>query len=132
MPSVIIDKKTQQTKFGVWPLQERIAVTLELIHIGNQYFDIHYTSLIQGIKRIEITKMEIPADGNGTMVIAQKMKVRVQLSKYQQAQHHIAMHVHLEANLPIFGKKTIYSQNLEGYHLPFEKSDIPPLSIKKT
>ncbi|AXT60895.1 hypothetical protein D1816_11235 [Aquimarina sp. AD10] len=127
----IIDKKTQRVKFGHWPLQERIKTTLQLVSLGNNHYDIYYSSQFKGIKEGKIEKIEIPHNSYITTRINDNPEIRVEIINCSCTDGYIAIHVKISAEIRALGNKVIYDQVLDNYNVAPKRGNIKLKGVLK-
>ncbi|TSE03456.1 MULTISPECIES: hypothetical protein [Aquimarina] len=108
----LIDKKTQEVRFGYWPFQDRVKTTLTLISLENGSFDIHYLGQFNKLKIGKVENITIPEHGNVTKRINDYPEIKFEICKYNVANNYAAMQVKIDAEVPGLGCQTIYDQTL--------------------
>ncbi len=112
----LINKKTQQVKFGYWPFQDRVKTTLTLISLENGSFDLHYSSEFNNLRIGKVENIMIPKNGNITKRINDYPEVKFEICNHNIENHYTVIQVKIEAEVPGLGNQTIYDHTLIDHH----------------
>lgn len=117
MEHSLIDKRTQEVRFGYWPFQDRVKTTLTLISLENGSFDIHYSSQFNNLKIGKVENITIPENGNVIKRINDYPEVKFEICNYSIINNHTAMQIKIDAEVPGLGNQTIYNHTLEDHKI---------------
>jgi hypothetical protein len=115
--SSVIDKKSDNHSFGVWPVKEQINTTLTLVETNPGVFGIYYEVNYSGVRGGNAQGGPIALSGNiSSRVTESPVPVDVQVSNYSNdtATSTISMHITVIAHSGVIGDITLYDQTLGG------------------
>ena len=121
--STVIDKQSQQSKLGAWPVTESVTVTLTLLETNPGEFGVNYEAEYSGIQNGRVAGGPIPISGNGSWVVNQDPKVTVNVSNYSDDKNARVISGHVKITLAMLGNHTIFDKTMGG------KYGINPLAM---
>ena len=115
MLNSIIDRKTEKVKFGYWPLRESIKTTMELVSLGDDYYDLYYLIQYDIIKKGKIANIHIPCNSYITTKGTDHSELILEIVTCSCTDGYVAIHIKMSTEIKILGTQVIYNQVLDNF-----------------
>ncbi|ADL50714.1 hypothetical protein [Clostridium cellulovorans] len=118
--ATIIDTKSETHNYDLVFTHESVTTTLSISYTGDDNFGIIYNSEFSGIKNGHVQGGPIPVSQNTQIKVHDNPDVIVTITQFNLdlQNHHISLHIRIDVDIPVIGKKNIFDQTLGGYYNP--------------